>query len=143
MTIVLYCQYVWGMGHLFRSVELARALSGHHVVLVAGGQEVALELPGHVELARLPALFMDERFTSLISGVAGRSVEAVQRQRRQALAAIFERARPEIFIVELYPLRPHRVRLRAGAAAGRDPRPGAHRVQPPRRARGEARSAGV
>jgi predicted glycosyltransferase len=103
VTIVWYCQYVWGMGHLFRSLELARALAGHRVVLVAGGQEVALDLPGHVELVRLPALFMDERFTTLIPGVAGRSVEAVQRERRQALAAIFERARPEIFIVELYP----------------------------------------
>ena len=103
MTIVLYCQYVWGMGHLFRSLELARALSGHRVVLVAGGQEVALDLPGHVELVRLPALFMDEHFTTLIPGVAGRSVEAIQRERREALAALFERARPEIFIVELYP----------------------------------------
>ncbi len=103
MTIVLYCQYVFGMGHLFRSVELARALSGHRVVLVAGGQEVALDLPGHVERVRLPALFMDEHFTTLISGVAGRSVEAIQRQRREALAALFERARPEMFIVELYP----------------------------------------
>jgi predicted glycosyltransferase len=103
VTIVLYCQYVWGMGHLFRSVELARALSGHRVVLVAGGQEVALDLPGHVELVRLPALFMDEHFTTLIPGVSGRSVEAIQQQRREALAALFERARPEIFIVELYP----------------------------------------
>lgn len=103
MTIVLYCQYVLGMGHLFRSVELARALSGHHVVLVAGGQEVALDLPGHVELVRLPALFMDEHFTTLIPGVTGRSVEAIRRQRREALAALFERARPEMFIVELYP----------------------------------------
>jgi predicted glycosyltransferase len=103
VTIVLYCQYVWGMGHLFRSVELARALSDHRVVLVAGGQEVAVDLPGHVELVRLPALFMDEHFTSLIPGVGGRSVEAIQRQRREALAALFERARPEVFIVELYP----------------------------------------
>jgi predicted glycosyltransferase len=103
VTIVLYCQYVWGMGHLFRSVELARALSGHRVLLVAGGQEVALDLPGHVELVRLPALFMDEHFTTLIPGAGGRSVEAVQRQRRELLAALFEHARPEVFIVELYP----------------------------------------
>jgi predicted glycosyltransferase len=103
VTIVLYCQYVWGMGHLFRSVELARALSGHRVVLVAGGQEVALDLPGHVELVRLPPLFMDEHFTALIPGVTGRSVEAIQQERREALAALFERARPEVFIVELYP----------------------------------------
>jgi predicted glycosyltransferase len=103
VNVVLYCQYVWGMGHLFRSVELARALCGHRVVLVAGGQEVALDLPGHVELERLPALFMDEQFTTLIPGLAGRSVASLQRERREALAALFDRIRPEVFIVELYP----------------------------------------
>ena len=103
MNVVQYCQYVWGMGHLFRSVELARALCDHRVVLVAGGQEVALDLPGHVDLVRLPALFMDEQFTTLIPGLAGRSVESLQRERREALAALFDRIRPEVLIVELYP----------------------------------------
>ena len=61
MKIILYCQYVWGMGHLFRSVELARALSEHDVILVAGGREVDIELPEHVTLVRLPGLYMDEQ----------------------------------------------------------------------------------
>jgi predicted glycosyltransferase len=42
------------MGHLFRSVELVRALEGHDVVLVAGGREVDVKLPDHVTLVRLP-----------------------------------------------------------------------------------------
>ena len=54
MNVIIYCQYVWGMGHLVRSLELARALSDHDVALVAGGQDVALDLPGHVNLVRLP-----------------------------------------------------------------------------------------
>ena len=40
MKIIFYCQYVWGMGHLFRSIEVARALSDHEVILVVGGREV-------------------------------------------------------------------------------------------------------
>ena len=48
MKIIFYCQYVWGMGHLFRSIELARALAGHEVILVAGGQEIDVRLPQHV-----------------------------------------------------------------------------------------------
>jgi spore coat polysaccharide biosynthesis predicted glycosyltransferase SpsG len=40
MKIIFYCQYVWGMGHLFRSLELVRALAGHDVVLIAGGRKV-------------------------------------------------------------------------------------------------------
>jgi predicted glycosyltransferase len=103
MQIVIYCQYVWGMGHLFRSLELARALDRHQVTLVAGGQEVEVDLPAHVELLRLPPLFMDEFFTTLIPGVPGKSLEAIQQERREGLLRLFDRKRPDIFLVELYP----------------------------------------
>lgn len=103
MTIVLYCQYVWGMGHLFRSLELARAMAGHHVILVAGGQEVSVDLPAHVERVRLPELHMDEHFTTLMTENPEASVTAVQRERADVLAALFDRVRPQIFIVELFP----------------------------------------
>ncbi|MGD9413261.1 MAG: glycosyl transferase, partial [Desulfobacterales bacterium] len=62
MKIIFYCQYVWGMGHLFRSLELARAFSEHQVILIAGGREVDVRLPDHVSLVRLPGLYMDEQF---------------------------------------------------------------------------------
>jgi predicted glycosyltransferase len=103
VTIVFYCQYVWGMGHLFRSIELAKALSGHRVILAAGGREVAVDLPGHVELVKLPELHMDERFTTLLAEAPGASIAAVQRERAATLAAILERTGPQVFIVELYP----------------------------------------
>jgi predicted glycosyltransferase len=103
MNIIFYCQYVWGMGHLVRSLEFARALSEHDVTLVAGGQDVALELPAHVDVVRLPALYMDERFTRLIPADAGRTVDQIKLQRKQILDALFEQKQPDVFIVELYP----------------------------------------
>jgi len=103
MRILLYCQYVWGMGHLFRSVELARAFSDHHVILIAGGREVDVELPEHVTLVRLPGLYMDEQFTALMAEDAGRSVEFIQQQRKEILISLFEQHRPDVFMVELYP----------------------------------------
>jgi len=103
VTIVFYCQYVWGMGHLFRSIELARALADHHVILVAGGEEVAVDLPAHVERVRLPGLSMDEGFTMLQPALPGASIAAIQRERAAALTAIFRRHRPQLFIVELFP----------------------------------------
>ncbi len=103
MRVILYCQYVWGMGHLFRSLEIARALAGHEVTLIAGGREVELSLPAHVRLARLPALSMDERFTTLISGGPGQDVAAIRMQRRKALFDELAAVRPDVFIVELYP----------------------------------------
>jgi predicted glycosyltransferase len=91
------------MGHLFRSLALARALADHQVTLVAGGPEVAVDVPDHVTLVKLPDLYMDEHFTTLLTGTPGASPAAVQRERAAALAGVFERTRPHLFIVELYP----------------------------------------
>jgi len=103
MNIIFYCQYVWGMGHLVRSLEFARALSSHDVTLAAGGQEVALDLPDHVELVRLPALYMDEMFSTLISGDSDRTVGQIKQERQEILGALFEQKKPDVLIVELYP----------------------------------------
>ena len=103
MKIILYCQYVWGMGHLFRSLELARALSGHQVILIAGGREVDIELPEHVSLVRLPGLYMDAQFTTLMAEDANYSVEFIQHQRKVILMSLFQQHRPDVFMIELYP----------------------------------------
>jgi predicted glycosyltransferase len=103
MKIIFYCQYVWGMGHFIRSLEFTRALSDHDVTLVAGGQKVAVNLPDHVDLVRLPALYMDEMFTTLIPGDSGRTVAQIRQERKEALYALFEQKKPDVFIVELYP----------------------------------------
>jgi predicted glycosyltransferase len=103
MKVIFYCQYVWGMGHLFRSIELVRALSGHDVVLVAGGREVDVELPEHVTLVRLPGLYMDEEFTTLIPEEAGKTVDDIQRERKDILFSLFDKRQPDVFMIELYP----------------------------------------
>jgi len=103
MKIIFYCQYVLGMGHFFRSLTIARALSGHEVTLVVGGQEVSADLPEHVRLIRLPVLYMDEHFTTLISGVPGQPVETIQKERKKILFNLFNNIRPDLFMVELYP----------------------------------------
>ena len=103
MKIIFYCQYVWGMGHLFRSIEVARALSDHEVILVVGGREVDIELPEHVTLVRLPGLYMDEQFTTLIPEDADKTIEDIQRKRREMLFALCQTHNPDLFIIELYP----------------------------------------
>ncbi|MDX2499555.1 MAG: hypothetical protein QNL14_03495 [Deltaproteobacteria bacterium] len=85
MNIIFYCQYVWGMGHLVRSLEFARALADHDVTLIAGGQQVEIDLPDHVRLVRLPVLYMNEQFTRLMPGDSNQSVDEVQHRRRQII----------------------------------------------------------
>jgi predicted glycosyltransferase len=103
MNIIFYCQYVWGMGHFIRSLEFTRALLDHDVTLIAGGQEVEVDLPEHVRLLRLPVLYMDEKFTRLIPGIPGQSVEQIQRERKKTIYSLMEHLQPDLFIVELYP----------------------------------------
>ena len=103
MKILFYCQYVWGMGHLFRSIEIARSLSSHKVSLVAGGREIDIHLPGHIRLVRLPGLYMDEHFTTLIPEDPDKTVEDIQTQRKQILFDLCDRQKPELVIIELYP----------------------------------------
>jgi predicted glycosyltransferase len=103
MNIIFYCQYVWGMGHLIRSLEFARALSAHDVTLVAGGQDVDVDLPRHVAYVQLPALYMDEKFTTLIPGDPAKSIAEIQQARREILYELFRKKQTDVFIVELYP----------------------------------------
>jgi predicted glycosyltransferase len=91
------------MGHLFRSLELARAFSDHHVILIAGGREVDVDMPEHVTLVRLPGLYMDEQYTTLMAEDANQSVDFIQHQRRVILMSLLKQHRPDVLMIELYP----------------------------------------
>ena len=80
-----------------------RALAGHDVVLVAGGPEVDVKLPDHVNLVRLPGLYMDEQFTTLITEEAGKPVDDIQRDRKEILFSLLEKHQADVFMIELYP----------------------------------------
>jgi predicted glycosyltransferase len=102
MKIVFYCQHVLGVGHFFRSLEICRALCAHEVVLVSGGPRVAVDLPPHISEFRLPELRMDADFREL-QAPGERGIDEVKRVRRRSLLRFFERQRPDLFLIELYP----------------------------------------
>ena len=102
MKVFIYCQHVWGLGHLFRILEIARALKGHDVVLVTGGPEMPLKLPDHVRRFQLPGLRMQA--DRQLIGADGREAEAVWPERIARLHALFQSEAPDVFVVELYPL---------------------------------------
>ncbi|CAB1065231.1 Mlr3248 protein [Olavius sp. associated proteobacterium Delta 1] len=103
MKIIQYCQHVLGIGHLFRSLEICRALSEHDVILVTGGPQVDTGLPEHVREVRLPDLQMNPEFKGLFSSQENSTLEQVKADRQNRLLALFEREKPDIFLVELYP----------------------------------------
>jgi predicted glycosyltransferase len=102
MRVMFYCQHVLGIGHFFRSMEIARALHRHEVLFVEGGEPLpGFEAPPHVARAFLPPLMMDADFQHL-EAVAG-DVEAIRNERRQQLMALFQRFRPDVWVIELFP----------------------------------------
>ena len=103
MKIIQYCQHVLGIGHLFRSLEISRALSGHEVILVTGGPPVETDLPEHVREFRLPDLRMDQAFKGLFSTEKNLTVDQVKAERQKRLFTLFEREKPDLFLVELFP----------------------------------------
>ena len=103
MKIIVYCQYVLGLGHLYRTLEICKALKEHDVILVTGGEPVKVSLPAHVREFRLPALMMDTSFSRLYAVDRQDDLATVQDQRRRHLAGLFREEQPDIFWVELYP----------------------------------------
>ena len=103
MKIIIYCQHVLGVGHFFRTLEICRALEQHQVVLVSGGPETPAPLPPHVRRLQLPELAMDHAFQNL-HATDGQSVTQTRASRRAMLEHLFREERPDLFLIELYPL---------------------------------------
>lgn len=103
MKIFFYCQHVLGVGHLFRALEMCKALEDHEVVLITGGQRIKMNHPKHVRAFRLPELQMDTGFEGLLSPDQKLPVDQIKKKRQQDLFALFEKEKPDIFLVELYP----------------------------------------
>lgn len=114
MRIVHYCQYVLGMGHLFRSLEIARALAEQkaEVTFVTGGPPVDVPMPSNVTRHQLPPLMMDADFSRFVcmGGYAPEEQEdpetilqQVKKERAAQLEECLKSVRPDAFLVELFP----------------------------------------
>lgn len=103
MKIAAYCQYVLGIGHFFRILEICRALEGHDVLLITGGPPVDAHLPEHIRHIPLTSLRMDKQFTQLLALEPGQDVEQIKAQRQQRLLDIFSTEKPDVLLIELYP----------------------------------------
>ena len=89
MKIIIYCQHVLGVGHFFRTLELARAMKTCEVILVTGGGKLEVALPDHIRHINLPGLMMDENFSGLYSVDPQKNVDDVKVERKQILMDLF------------------------------------------------------
>lgn len=103
-SLLFYCQHSLGMGHLVRSLALAAGLSGRFRVsfLNGGPLPAGLKIPAGVEIVNLPPLGLDAD-GQLVSRDRRRTVERAQTLRRQIILETYQRLRPQVLFVELFP----------------------------------------
>jgi predicted glycosyltransferase len=94
---------VLGVGHLFRTIEICKAMAGHEVILALGGPRIETELPDHVSIMQLPHLQMDPEFKGLFGSDESASLDQIREKRKKKLLALIKKERPQIFLMELYP----------------------------------------
>jgi predicted glycosyltransferase len=102
--LLFYCQHSLGLGHLIRSLTLARALSERfEVVLLSGGRiPRGVRVPDAVSVVPLPPLGMDGE-GRLVSLDRRRALERVQEIRQQEILRVYRSLRPRVVFIELFP----------------------------------------
>ena len=105
-SVLFHVQYLLGIGHLQRSLRIAKALTrqGIEVTLVCGGPPVAeLMADPAIRVVQLPPVRARDARFELIDD-AGRPLDDAFRARRRAdLLAAFAMARPDAVIIEGFP----------------------------------------
>jgi predicted glycosyltransferase/peptidoglycan/xylan/chitin deacetylase (PgdA/CDA1 family) len=103
-AILFYCQHSLGLGHLMRSFALADRLAERfRLVLLNGGRlPKRIAVPANIELVNLPPLGIDDA-NQLVSHDKRISVKRALERRQQLISATFDKLRPAVVLVELFP----------------------------------------
>jgi predicted glycosyltransferase len=103
--VLIHCQYVFGIGHFVRTVELARSLSKHFEVSVVNGGEAVpnYDLPFGVDWIQMPAIYKEEAAEELRSVDPIKSLECCFAERDVILECAVRRIMPDVLITEHFP----------------------------------------
>ncbi len=130
-SVLFYVQHLLGIGHVQRTLRLAKALAceGIEVTLVSGGDPLGEEIGAAFEpiIQLVPIRASDATFKNLV-GPEGRTIdESLREARRIALLDAFASARPDAVVIEAFPFGRRAFRFELDplieAARSRRPRP--------------------
>ena len=104
-TLLFYCQHILGIGHLIRSMAIARGLTQDFKVYFVNGGEIIQDfpVPDGVEVINLPAIKTDQNFRELQVPEGFADVESTLEYRRDLLLEVCDRIQPSAVMVELFP----------------------------------------
>lgn len=103
--LLIYCQHSVGIGHLTRSFAIAAALASRFQVTFLNGGPVpeGIPVPAGVEVIDLPPLGMTTDGHALVGREGIADIDDARHRRRAAILEAFERVRPAVLLVELFP----------------------------------------
>ena len=103
--VLIHCQYVYGIGHYVRAMELARGLSSRFEVFVLNGGEVVpnFDLPSSVTVIQLPAIYKEETEAFLTPVDGSQTLEQCFARRKSIISQSVEEIKPAILITEHFP----------------------------------------
>ena len=103
-VLLLYCQHSLGIGHLRRSIEIAKALvRSFRVVFLNGGRfPEAINRPDGIEFIDLPPLGMGADGI-LVTRTKGHNLAQARIMRKELILEQFRKLQPEMLLIELFP----------------------------------------
>jgi len=104
-TILIHCQYVYGIGHLVRAVKLAHGLSSFfNVYMLSGGERVPnFYVPKSINFIQLPAIYKKESANYLSPVDSSLSIEECFKLRENAISQLVHAIQPDYLITEHFP----------------------------------------
>jgi predicted glycosyltransferase len=103
--VLIHCQYVYGIGHYVRTIELARSLSSQFEVFVLNGGEIVpnFDIPSSVTVIQLPAIYKEETEALLTPVDHSQTLEECFALRSRTINQSVEEIKPAILITEHFP----------------------------------------
>jgi predicted glycosyltransferase len=124
VNVFFYVQHLLGIGHLKRAATLAQAMraAGFEVTLASGGEPVA-----GIPVLQLPPAKSDASFKTLYDEHGKPVDDAWKARRTRVLVQAFEKSKPDVLLVELFPFGRRQMRFELlpllEAARQTNPRP--------------------
>ncbi len=102
---MIHCQYVYGIGHFVRTIELAKGLCNYFSVFILNGGESVpnFDIPSEINLIQLPAIYKEENVIYLSPVDSTYSIEECFKKRSDIIENTLSNLKPEIIITEHFP----------------------------------------
>lgn len=103
--VLIHCQYVYGLGHLIRALQLAKGLANEfEVYFLSGGEPVqALNVDGSIHFVQLEAIYKEEDSNKLSSVDDRRTIEECLESREKVINNLIKDICPDIVLTEHFP----------------------------------------